>query len=78
MSKVFFDRTVPFFFSVQPSFDGIAVDVEDETVVEKVFEIRKLLERMDARILEAPAPERGNQALADQFIEEFKEIINGD
>lgn len=73
--SIYFDRTIPFYLTRYPSFDGIKVDV-DETEVEIVEALRALIKDTDQAIVEAASPERSNQALAERFVEGLREIID--
>ena len=66
--KAYFDRTEPYFFSREPTFDGIAVEVP--AAVLNILTSRKAtLLLMDEAITNAAAPEDSAQDLADTFVD---------
>ena len=67
MSKkktIYFDRTVPFYITDVPSFDGTPVDVPVRTL-QFAKELRALVDMTERRIVESAGPEDANQDLAE-------------
>lgn len=74
MSKVYFDRKMPFFLSRDPSFYATPVDVP-EPAVRSIYALRALLKEMDKQIAASASPEVANQELADYFVSEVAKIF---
>ncbi len=72
---IYFDPTNPLFLSRDVSFDGVAVEVDDE-VMDFVEHYTTLLLAMQSRIYEAGAVEDFAQGLAEDYVQDIKDIIN--
>ncbi len=68
MSKIYFDRTVPFYLTDKPSFYGTVVDVPAKALAQ-AQELRVLIDLTEQAIINSAAPERSNQGIAESFAE---------
>ena len=66
--SIYFNRTIPLYLESAPSFDGIKVDVPVKAL-KTVEALRALIEQTEQDIVEAAAPERSNQLIAESFVE---------
>ena len=71
---IYFDRTLPLFLTDQPTYDGIAVNV-DTDALQLVMDLNALVTQMKERINESGAPEEYNQELAAQFVTGLIEVM---
>jgi hypothetical protein len=75
MSRVFFDREAPLFYTIgDESFFGIEVQV-DRSKAEFLAKLNTLVEQTRLSFLQETAPEDSNQRLSDLFIDEVTNII---
>lgn len=72
--KAYFDRTKPFYIGREAGFYSTPVDIP-EVALKNIESFRSLLEDMETRIMNAPAPERGDVELADHFVTEVRKIF---
>ena len=70
---IYFDRTLPMYLTSEPSYNGIAVNIDTEAL-QFVIDMNQLLTQMEARINESGAPEEYNQELAEQYVAGLNEI----
>lgn len=74
--KIYFDRTVPFYLTTTPSFDGTLVDVPVKAV-KQAQALRELEDTTEAMIVNGAGPENYNQELAEYFAKGLADIFKG-
>lgn len=65
--KVYFDRTEPYYYVREPTFDGIAVEIPED-IMTMLDERKTTLALMEAAIEDASAPEDSAVDLSAYFV----------
>ncbi len=71
--SIYFDRTLPLFLTDEPTYNGVAVDVDVDSL-QMVIDLNALVKQMAEAITETGSPEDYNQELAEMFTAGLKEI----
>ncbi len=66
--RAYFDRTEPYYLSLEPTFDGVEVEVPSK-VMDLIDARKRTLVLLEEAIEAAGAPEDSAQDLADLFVD---------